>query len=147
MMERNHTPPPLLRNRESSTGTDMQLDSPAVSTPSSMSLVNATPNTDFAEAADSYSTHQPPNGMPRGPSTAEITRMLNGKRKRDDSDLDVASIKRRAVSPSLSAQPSPILGSAPFGRQGSSGLMSQSGKKVGLSGMTDTNDAIMKMTI
>lgn len=148
MMERTHTPPPLLRQRDSSAGTDMLVDSPAASTPSSMSLVNSAPNTDLAQAADSYSSH--PNSRHGGPSIAELSRMANGKRKRDDSDLDVASIKRRAVSPSLSAQQSPILGSGPFGRaerQNSGGGTIQGTKKVGLSGMVDTNDAIMKMSI
>lgn len=61
------------------------------------------------------------------PSAAEITRRINSKRRRDD-DFDPVSIKRRAVSPGMSVQGSPIMQSplqrdiAPWGsRPGSVG--------------------------
>ncbi|KAM7207307.1 hypothetical protein V8F20_002369 [Naviculisporaceae sp. PSN 640] len=61
------------------------------------------------------------------PSAAEITRRINSKRRRDD-DFDPVSIKRRAVSPGMSVQNSPIMQSplqrdmAPWGsRPGSVG--------------------------
>ncbi|KAM7215066.1 hypothetical protein V8F06_009520 [Rhypophila decipiens] len=61
------------------------------------------------------------------PTAAEITKRINSKRRRDD-DFDPVSIKRRAVSPGMSVQNSPIMQSplqrdmAPWGsRPGSVG--------------------------
>ncbi|KAJ4855097.1 uncharacterized protein T069G_10655 [Trichoderma breve] len=95
------------------------------------------------------------------PSAAEITRRINNKRRRDD-DFDPTSFKRRAVSPSISAHNSPVVqspmqrdvmpwGSRPGstgGDRGSSstGQVSRKGR-VGLQGMVDTNDGIMRMSI
>ncbi|KAI9805918.1 MAG: hypothetical protein M1825_000532 [Sarcosagium campestre] len=58
------------------------------------------------------STPQPLNH----PSAAEITRKIN-KRRRDD-DFDETSIKRRAVSPGMSLQNSPILAQSPTQKDG-----------------------------
>lgn len=112
-----------------------------------------------------------------------------GKRRRED-DFDIASIKRRAVSPSLSVHNSPVVSASParsesmFPTSQSSGwgqpprtttressmstnggpleqVRSNSGerntgmgnmgsvapKRVGLQGMVDTNDGLMKMSI
>ena len=62
---------------------------------------------------------------PGPPTAAEITRRINSKRRRDD-DFDPVSIKRRAVSPGMSVQNSPIMQSplqrdlAPWGSRPSS---------------------------
>lgn len=94
------------------------------------------------------------------------------KRRRED-DFDIATIKRRAVSPGMSQQNSPVLaqgspgakdggawGAPPEkkreggsvsgegqagGRNGSAS--GAGGKKLGLQGMVDTNDGLMKMSI
>jgi len=106
------------------------------------------------------------------------------KRRRED-DFDISTIKRRAVSPGMSAQNSPVLAQSPShkdaggwgqpperkkessssqsmldmlptlsaqssqqSRNGSvSGGTVTPGKKVGLQGMVDTNDGLMKMSI
>ncbi|KAL2019905.1 hypothetical protein VTK56DRAFT_9080 [Thermocarpiscus australiensis] len=62
---------------------------------------NGTPQPPLASASAS----QGANGLP---SAAEITRRINSKRRRDD-DLDPVSIKRRAVSPGMSAHNSPVM--------------------------------------
>jgi hypothetical protein len=110
------------------------------------------------------------------PSAADGLKKSN-KRRRDD-DLDVNSLKRRAVSPGLSVQNSPVLSQSPAQRDGSlwgtaskasreysaatgthaSSERSGSGgsvsmtpslgpKRIGLQGMTDTSDGLMKMSI
>lgn len=87
-------------------------------------------------------------------------RKITHKRRRDD-DLDPTSFKRRAVSPGMSVHNSPVLQSpmqrdtAPWGTRptsngepgnGKSGL-GNGGRRVGLQGMVDTNDGLMKMSI
>lgn len=97
------------------------------------------------------------------PQPIEMRKTL-GKRRRDD-DLDPAVFKRRAVSPGLSHQNSPILPPSPATRDGSwgwqakvhressassSGTGAPLGKRasrVGMQGMTDTNDGLMNMSI
>lgn len=88
-----------------------------------------------------------------------------------EDDFDPNYFKRRAVSPGLSVQNSPVLPQSPgwWGTQqkgsrevqsisvsgdrmsstGSAGSVNGSGgtKRVGLQGMTDTNDGLMNMTI
>jgi hypothetical protein len=106
----------------------------------------------------------------------------SNKRRRDD-DLDGNSLKRRAVSPGVSVQNSPVLSQSPAQRGDSvwgtvpkadirressvsgigghaAGERSNSGgsllggmtpslgpKRVGLQGMVDTSDGLMKMSI
>ena len=124
-------------------------------------------------------SHRPPSptqsATPQAgslPTAADITRRVNKKRGRDD-DFDLASFKRRAVSPSMSVQNSPIMqspmqrdinpwGTRPSSNSGSSGGEKVSGgpgtsieghnrthgtKRIGLQGMVDTNDGLMKMSI
>ncbi|KAF1808401.1 hypothetical protein P152DRAFT_452864 [Eremomyces bilateralis CBS 781.70] len=130
-------------------------------------------------------TPQPPNSLHFPPSAADGIRKAS-KRRRDD-EFDGMSLKRRAVSPGLSVQNSPVLSQSPgsggggagplwgtaggsagaFGkrsREGSvvpgsgngngngngNGVMGTPGmgpKRVGLQGMTDTSDGLMKMSI
>lgn len=75
------------------------------------------------------------------------------KRRRND-DLDLASFKRRAVSPAMSAQSSPILPHASIqvpksvvhpGPEGTPHTGHT--KRVGMQGMNETNDGLMKMSI
>ncbi|KAI1006674.1 hypothetical protein K3495_g1534 [Podosphaera aphanis] len=95
-----------------------------------------------------------------GPTAAEITQKLNKKRRRDDFDL--TSLKRRAVSPGISTHNSPIIQSplqrdctlwgsrkpsnSGHGDAGKS-LISASAKRIGLQGIVDTNEGLMKMSI
>jgi hypothetical protein len=102
---------------------------------------------------------------------------LNKFKRRRDDDFDIATVKRRAVSPGMSTQNSPVLAQSPQYRdqngiwgqppekknsQGAHSDTSQSshqasssrtgsasgpGKKLGLQGMVDTNDGLMKMSI
>lgn len=103
----------------------------------------------------------PQNGNP--PMAAELRR----KRRRDD-DLDPDSFKRRAVSPGMSVQSSPVLTQSPIVKDGNAWVVppkatgalvtgEQTGgtsnghpsgmKRVGLQGMTETNDGLMNMSI
>lgn len=111
------------------------------------------------------------------------------KRRRED-DFDIATIKRRAVSPGVSAQNSPVLTASPSQRDAgpsiwglppdrkdkdknpslsepssqltsvrsnsggsvastsaSGSVLASQGRKLGLQGMVDTNDGLMKMCI
>lgn len=144
-------PPPSMLPRHSSSGIsdDLALDSSALSTPSS----GATQTNIFSindSQASSNSTHT-------GPTQAEIRTKVNNKRRRDD-DFDVASFKRRAVSPGMSVHNSPNVPSsmgrdnAPWGSRPSSGgdgakAATGSLKRIGLQGMTDTSENLMKMSI
>jgi hypothetical protein len=92
-----------------------------------------------------------------------------GKRRRDD-DLDPNMFKRRAVSPGVSLQNSPIMPPSPAqrsengwwamqqakAREGSGSSSSNNGagavggpglKRIGFQGMSDTNDGLMNMSI
>ena len=161
--ERMRTPPPPLfpRGSSSTMSEDMNVDTPA----SSMMHGGSQywPNTRNSSPSRS-STPQP------APTANEVTRKTLGKRRRDD-DLDPHMFKRRAVSPGLSLQNSPILPPSPAQREGgwwqnkanregsvhTSGERASSGsstngsgplgKRVGLQGMTDTNDGLMNMSI
>lgn len=111
--------------------------------------------------------HFPSHSSPSRSSTPQPIEMRKalGKRRRDD-DFDPAMFKRRAVSPGLSHQNSPILPSSPATREGSWGGwqtkvhressasssgtpigMGKRASRVGIQGMTDTNDGLMNMSI
>lgn len=182
------TPPPPFFPRASSSviSDDMLMDSPTTSssTPSTTLFSTSGPqpqdqtkDNNGSMPLSRSSTPQPPPP----PSAAEGIRK-NNKRRRDD-DLDGMSMKRRAVSPGMSVQNSPILSQSPsqrenlwgqphsqsqakISREGSvsghaAGERSNSsgsqasvipafgpmGKRIGLQGMTDTNDGLMKMSI
>lgn len=75
-----------------------------------------------------------------------------------EDDLDPTYFKRRAVSPSLSVQNSPILPQSPgwwgtpkrderISSNGSASSAAGIGKRVGMQGMSDTNDSLMNMSI
>ncbi|KAF2494548.1 hypothetical protein BU16DRAFT_527617 [Lophium mytilinum] len=176
-----HTPPPPFFPRASSSAVsdDINMDSPSVSSAST-----SLPSTSVAGAQPGKDRSSTP--QPLAPPTAADGLKKSNKRRRDD-DLDMNSIKRRAVSPSFSVHNSPILSQSPGqrdngiwstaqkpSREGSvsgtgtsngastghaAGERSNSGgslasatpnlgpKRIGLQGMTDTNDGLMKMSI
>lgn len=170
-MSQDMTPPPSLIPRGSSSAfsEDAYMDSPSGSTPSTFKEPNA--------SVSGGSRGGTPQG-PVPPLTAADGIKKSNKRRRDD-DLDVHSMKRRAVSPGMSVQNSPILSQSPSQRDGgiwngrgasressvatghAAGERSNSGgsltsvqmtpslgpKRVGLQGITDTNDGLMKMSI
>lgn len=154
-------PPPLFRRARSSSGVseDMSMDSPHTSTPpSSLWSNNATQLHETKHATES--AFAGPFQLPNLPSASAISRKVN-KRRRED-DFDDSSIKRRAVSPGMmSVQSSPVPGQSPWSTRDSSAGTSRSEqgaaltsttpilgpKRVGLQGMTDTHDGIMKMSI
>ena len=166
--DRMRTPPPptVMRGSSSSVSDDMSFDTPASST------LTLTPQQNQASlktrSRSRSSTPQPPL------MAAEVTRRL-GKRRRDD-DLDPNIFKRRAVSPGVSLQNSPILPPSPAQREsawwniqaktnreilashGTGDRVSSGGsnngssnlgppKRVGFQGMSDTNDGLMNMSI
>lgn len=150
--ESGRTPPfgPMLpRHSSSGISDDLLLDSSAMSTPSS----GATQSNIFGPTNESQARPSTPH---TGPTQAEIRTKVNNKRRRDD-DFDVASFKRRAVSPGMSVHNSPIMPSpmqrdhTPWGSRPPSngdGKSSNGGlKRVGLQGMTDTSENLMKMSI
>ena len=164
--ERMRTPPPSMFPRGSSSGIsdDISMDTPLSSVYSVTSQQN--PVRASQPAASRSSTPQPPT---------EIPRMVSNKRRRDD-DFDPGCLKRRAVSPGMSLQNSPILPQSPLqkdsgwwgvplkpnrevpsvsvsGDRVSSGGSVSSGngsgppKRIGFQGMNDTNDGLMNMSI
>ncbi|KAF2794530.1 hypothetical protein K505DRAFT_241982 [Melanomma pulvis-pyrius CBS 109.77] len=172
-----HTPPPSFpRAGSSAISEDISMDSPPVSI-SSTSL----PSTHATAAPEHGSVHgwgvsRSSTPQPLVPLNAVDGLKKSNKRRRDD-DLDGNSIKRRAVSPGVSVQNSPVLSQSPAQRDSSvwgttakagrensvgghaAGERSNSGgsvsimtpslgpKRVGLQGMTDTSDGFMKMSI
>ena len=160
------TPPPLFGPRGSSSGIsdDMSMDTPLSSVQSS------TPQqiiTKLVHASNSqFSTPQPVVSLIDPPRKGN-------KRIRDD-DFDPHYLKRRAVSPGLSLQSSPVLPQSPQGgwwgpparnarespnvqligervcsggSSGSASTTSGAPKRVGMQGMNDTNDGLMNMSI
>ena len=163
---RMRTPPPLLVPRGSSSGIsdDINMDTPMSSTQSI--TPHQVPNKHL-HALESLSS------IPQQISTLIDPPRKGNKRIRDD-DFDTHYFKRRAVSPGMSLQNSPVLPQSPqggwwsqatkptresphaqvLGERISSGGSSSSGgapsctpKRIGLQGMTDTHDAIMKMNL
>jgi len=105
--ERMRTPPPQLMPRESSSGMsdDVSMDTPGSSLPS------AAPQIKHARPAQSQESISQT-------TTFEVPRKGN-KRMRDD-DFDPNYFKRRAVSPGLSLQNSPVLPQSPLQRDNGS---------------------------
>ncbi|KAL8685190.1 MAG: hypothetical protein Q9218_007913 [Villophora microphyllina] len=163
--ERMRTPPPTFP-RESSSGVS---DDIAMDTPQS-SIMSSTPQP---------STVKPANRSESRSTTPQLSsdNLRKGNKRMRDDDFDPSFFKRRAVSPGMSLQNSPILPQSPLQRDGgfwgmqprygretpgsqvvgdriSSGGSASSGsgpppttKRVGLQGMSDTNDGLMNMSI
>ncbi|KAF2092262.1 hypothetical protein K490DRAFT_70889 [Saccharata proteae CBS 121410] len=166
------TPPPPFfpRGSSSAVSDDINMDSPATSIATGFSARASLSH----EQSQDHNMSRSSTPQPMVPPTAADG--LKKKRRRDD-DFDINSFKRRAVSPGLSVHNSPILSQSPqqrdntiwigppkSSREGSAsghaaGERSNSGgstmsvtpslgpKRVGLQGMTDTNDGLMKMSI
>ncbi|OBT77546.1 hypothetical protein VF21_04572 [Pseudogymnoascus sp. 05NY08] len=157
------TPPPQFPTRESAStvSDDMSMDSQA------FGLGNFSMPSQAPDGTDTQS--QGPSASPTRATTpipaAIDIRRVNNKRRRDD-DFDPMSFKRRAVSPGMSVHNSPVIqspmqrdgnpwGTRPPSNSGSDkgAIESQSSgrhsgtKRVGLQGMTDTNDSLMNMSI
>lgn len=161
-------PPPTFPRAESSAvSEDMSMDSPTISA----SHDNAAP--DRSNSMGWTSRASTPG--PMFPPTAADGLKKSNKRRRDD-DFDETSLKRRAVSPGVSVHNSPVISQSPAQRDGSlwgnptktgretsiggqsHGERSNSGgsmsmtptlgpKRVGLMGMENANDGLMKMSI
>ena len=167
--ERMRTPPPSLSMRGSSSGIsdEMVMDTPLSSMPS---IAPQQPSlAHLSSSSRSRSSTPQPTLM-----AAEVsTRIQLGKRRRDD-DLDPNMFKRRAVSPGVSLQNSPVLPPSPAqrdtgwwamktnrehstghasGDRVNSGTSSNGSsnlgppKRMGFQGMSDTNDGLMNMSI
>jgi hypothetical protein len=153
-------PPPPLVLRDSSSGmSDENMETPSSTVGAGMENV-ALKN---IEGSDSRSSTPMPSYA--APTAADVVRKVNNKRRRDD-DFDPASFKRRAVSPGMSVQSSPILPQSPVlssekswghpppkanghthtDRSNSGGSVNGT-KRVGFQGMVETNDSLMNMSI
>lgn len=157
------TPPPQFSTRESAStvSDDLSMDTQA------FTLGNFSMPSQARDPVDTQT--QGPSASPTRATTplpaAIDIRRVNNKRRRDD-DFDPMSFKRRAVSPGMSVHNSPVIqspmqrdsnswGTKPPSNSGSDKGMveSQSSgrasgtKRVGLQGMTDTNDSLMNMSI
>jgi hypothetical protein len=155
--DRYRTPPPPLLPRDSSSA----LSDETVETPGS-SIISTTENPALMHLSKSRSRSRSTTPLASAPPTAgDVARKVNNKRRRDD-DFDPGSFKRRAVSPGMSVQSSPIPPPSPVlnnerswgrpppkhsDRSNSGGSVSNGMKRVGLQGMTETNDSLMNMSI
>ena len=158
--DRYQTPPPPLGPRGSSSGmSDENMETP----PSSIGAGIESGALKHVERSRSRSSTPMPSYA--APTAADVVRKVNNKRRRDD-DFDPASFKRRAVSPGMSVQSSPILPQSPVlsaekswghpppkanghgnGERSNSGGSVNGTKRVGLQGMVETNDSLMNMSI
>jgi hypothetical protein len=155
------TPPPFNRmgGMTLSTGEDIPMDTSQLAGPGSIA-------TDLAKSLSRPTSRSPILSTTNPPLATEFRR----KRLRDD-DLDPESFKRRAVSPGMSVQSSPVLPPPSLMKDGNSRSLlpkSTSGtfglerdanssggnsghtgsiKRIGLQGMNETSDGLMNMSI
>jgi hypothetical protein len=173
------TPPPPNFNRQgSSIMSDINMESPLPSESGYPMKMRGRAQSSASDASDAFGPTNS-NGTTATPAMTDDMHLNKFKRRRDD-DFDIATVKRRAVSPGMSTQNSPVLTQSPSYRdsngvwgqppekkketpsqsansdtsqsshQASSsrtGSASGPGKKLGLQGMVDTNDGLMKMSI
>jgi hypothetical protein len=158
--DRYQTPPPPLLPRDSFSGmSDENMETP----PSSIGVGTDSGALKNFEGPRSRSSTPMPSYA--APTAADAVRKVNNKRRRDDG-FDPASFKRRAVSPGMSVQSSPVLPQSPIlssekswghpppktnghghtDRSNSGGSVNGT-KRVGLQGMVETNDSLMNMSI
>lgn len=133
------TPPPsamLPRGSSSGISEDIAMDSPSLAGQPGFPVWAPSHSRASSQRAD---TPQNNGNGPQPPSAAEITRRINSKRRRDD-DFDPVSFKRRAVSPGMSVQNSPIMQSPMQRDLGSLGSRpgSNGGDKAGSSAPSDS---------
>ncbi|KAF2485472.1 hypothetical protein BDY17DRAFT_322310 [Neohortaea acidophila] len=180
-------PPPTLARHSSSAISDTNMDSSSDTLPVWRPRPRARSSASDAPSEAMQSTAQPANGV------MNDDMHLNRFKRRREEDFDICTVKRRAVSPGMSANNSPVLAPSPAqkdgggnwgqppdrGNRNSQADMSQQrsrhgsggnsmslpfgstlgpplssgssgangGRKLGLQGMVDTNDGIMKMSI
>ncbi|PYH85125.1 hypothetical protein BO82DRAFT_399073 [Aspergillus uvarum CBS 121591] len=169
--ERYRTPPPPPRQHGASSVSEDDL--PMDFTPSTTTTQNhnhhefAKPHERPGSRSEASSSHPTQTGF--------LGEQIKRKRRRDD-DFDPNLFKRRAVSPSMSAQSSPIMPNSPAVKDTSPNIwgaprsnlgslfadrpsVSEHGarpttsghsgnpKRVGLQGMNETNDGLMNMSI
>ncbi|RMY63805.1 hypothetical protein D0863_10266 [Hortaea werneckii] len=191
-------PPAFPRQGSSAMSSDINMESPAPGqgggSTTDVFWRRPRARSSASDASDAFGSTAPP-----APVNDDVA-LKKFKRRRED-DFDIATIKRRAVSPGMSSQNSPVLTQSPSqrddnkgnwgqppdraaastkkeaggqqtqgppsessqptssqpqalhnlrsnsgGNVSGNGLASQ-GKKLGLQGMTDTNDGLMKMSI
>ena len=142
-----------------------------------------TPQSSIVSSTPQPGTFKAANGSDSRSITPQISHnsgdsLRKGNKRMRDDDFDPYFFKRRAVSPGLSLQNSPILPQSPLQRDGGwwgmqskhgretpgpqpvgdrissggsassgNGAPPVSGKRVGLQGMSDTNDGLMNMSI
>ncbi|KAH8424863.1 uncharacterized protein LDX57_002607 [Aspergillus melleus] len=164
--ERYRTPPPPLRRP----GTSISEDDQAMDITPSTAVRSS--GAEFAKPGERPSSRSSTPFVPHSGTITEFKR----KRQRED-DFDTNLFKRRAVSPSMSVQSSPIMPNSPVVKEtgsniwgpppksnlgslfpdcppdtpgrGNSKHTNHTGtlKRVGLQGMTETNDGLMNMSI
>jgi hypothetical protein len=178
-------PPPNFHRQSSSIMSDVNMDSPSAG-------IAGQPNSNAVDVfwrrprARSSASDASEAFAPSAASNvvSDDVALKKFKRRRED-DFDIATIKRRAVSPGMSTQNSPVLTQSPIQKdvQGAwgqpperkekcenngsqvtvarsnsggsaasmagngNGMLASQGKKLGLQGMVDTNDGLMKMSI
>lgn len=153
--ERYRTPPPSMRQPGASSASEDDL---------AMDMTPSTSTTEFAKPFDRPSSRSSARNVPHPTPVQEFKR----KRAREE-DFDPNLFKRRAVSPSMSVQSSPVMsnssaatdaGPNPWGPPPKSNIGSlfpeansrsspHTGpfKRFGLQGMTETSDGLMNMSI
>lgn len=156
--ERYRTPPPQM----ASLGRSYE-DTTMETTPQSTGPLSGLVSVPELSRTRDRARSRSPTPQPTHPPTASEFRR---KRRRED-DLDPNLLKRRAVSPGMSGQSSPVLAHSPvvkdggifvappkstptlFGPELSGGSATSHGgiKRVGLQGMTEANDSLMNMSI
>ncbi|KAL4895162.1 hypothetical protein BDV59DRAFT_160528 [Aspergillus ambiguus] len=164
--ERYRTPPPAPLRQF---GTSISEDDVAMDMTPSTTTHGST--SEFAKPGERPSSRCSTSNATQSAALAEIKR----KRRRDD-DFDPNLFKRRAVSPSMSVQSSPVMPNSPAvkdtganiwgpppksnlgslfpdrpggdtSNRNSAGSHSGTLKRVGLQGMNETNDGLMNMSI
>ncbi|KAF7594421.1 hypothetical protein BBP40_009241 [Aspergillus hancockii] len=161
--ERYRTPPPPLRQLGTSMEDDISMD--------------MTPSTTMGSTSEFVKPGERPSSRCSTPLASQPTSITEFKRKRRrEDDFDPNLFKRRAVSPSMSVQSSPVMPNSPAVRETGTSIWgppkanigslfpdrpsTENGnrnpstpghtgplKRVGLQGMTETNDGFMNMSI
>ena len=151
--ERMRTPPPPLlpRANSSSISDDVNMESTQSAgsslTPQHNGIQKTISHESGSSASQTFNT-----------TTFEIPK--KGKKRMRDDELDTMFFKRRAVSPSMSVQNSPVLPQSPgwwgtprrddrasIGTGIDNGAGTGTGRRIGMQKMNDTNDGLMNMTI
>lgn len=158
---------------------DINMDSPLPSENGFSLRMRGRAQSSASDASEAFGPTISNNSTTAASAMTDDMHLNKFKRRRED-DFDIATVKRRAVSPGMSTQNSPVLTQSPSHRdsngawgqppekkresvaQGASSDASQGsqqassartgsgsgqGKKLGLQGMVDTNDSLMKMSI